>query len=137
MKMKFISALILAVTLALLVTLIPAMAFFNSTTFIGRGLVADGSGHYHLQTEVCGAFNGAETEDPYLLWILDAPDARNADISGPWGSTTMTRTGEGSFVFVSGWYDPDSLNAATVKATYDGHTRNATLLIGHGCPPVH
>jgi len=46
----------------------------------------------------------------------------------------MTKTGNGTFKYVSGWHDPDSL-PGNVTATYDGKTKNAQLVISHGCRP--
>jgi hypothetical protein len=109
-------------------------AYANSVTYSGQGLSADGFGGYDLQTELCGVANGAEVDGPYLLWILTATRANNADITGPWGTAAMTKTGNGVFKYVSGWYDPSTL-PGIVTATYDGAPRNAQLVISHGCGP--
>lgn len=46
----------------------------------------------------------------------------------------MTKFGNGTFKYVSGWYDPDTL-PGNVVATYDGKAKNAQLTISHGCRP--
>jgi hypothetical protein len=111
-----------------------AWAYSNSVTFSGQGLIADGFGGYDLRTELCGVENGADAEGPYLLWVLTAGKAANADITGPWGTAQMTKFGNGTFKYISGWYDPSDLPAA-VSATYDGPPKNAQLVISHGCRP--
>jgi hypothetical protein len=109
-------------------------AYANSVTYSGQGLIADGFGGYALQTEICGVANGADAEGPYLLWVLTATGAQNADITGPWGTVAMTKTGNGTFKYVSAWYNPSTL-AGNVSATYDGRPRNVQLVISHGCRP--
>ena len=113
-----------------------AFAYANSVTYSGQGLTADGFGGYDLNTEICGVANGADAPGPYLLWVLTASSASNADITGPWGTASMTKTGNGTFKYVSGWYDPTTLPGA-VTATYDGRGRNAQLTISHGCRPFN
>ena len=135
MKSKLSSALILVVTLALLMTFVPAMAYFNNVHFSGQGLVLDGAGTYSLQTEICGVPNGADVTGPYLFWTLTAPGARNAEINGPWGSAIMNRSGNGTFTYISGWYDTKDLAAHPIKATYDGRPQGARLAVSHGCAP--
>jgi hypothetical protein len=132
-KTKLISASIMALTLALLVAIVPAMAYFNNVPFRGQGLVDNGTGSYDLQTETCGVSNGADITGPYLFWTLTAPGARNAEISGPWGRAIMTRKGSGMFTYISGWYDAEELEANPVKATYDGKPARALLEVSHGC----
>jgi hypothetical protein len=135
MKTKLISALIMALTLALLVTIIPAMAFFNNVSFGGQGFVPTGADGYGLQTEICGVPRGADSTGPYLFWTLTAPGARNAEINGPWGSAIMNRGENGTFTYISGWYDPEDLMVHPVKVTYDGKPAGATLVVSHGCDP--
>lgn len=106
----------------------------NSVTYRGQGLEADGFGNYDLQTEICGIANGADADGPYLLWVLTATGANNAEITGPWGTAAMTKFGNGTFKYVSGWYEPSTL-PGNVSATYDGRARNAQLVISHGCRP--
>ena len=113
-----------------------AFAYANSVTYGGQGLTADGFGGYDLNTEICGVANGADVDGPYLLWVLTATGAKNADITGPWGTALMTKTGNGTFKYVSGWYDPGTL-PGTVTATYDGKIKNAQLTISHGCRPFN
>lgn len=108
--------------------------YANSVTYSGQGLVADGFGGFDLRTERCGLANGADAEGPYLLWVLTANKANNADITGPWGTAAMTKTSNGAFKYVSGWFDPSSL-PSNVIATYDGIAKNAQLVISHGCRP--
>jgi hypothetical protein len=136
MKTKLISALIMAATLALLVAIVPALAYFNNVSFSGQGLLANGTGGYRLQTEVCGSLDGTEVSGPYLLWSLSAPGARNAEISGPWGSAVMARQGNGTFIYASSWYGAQDLAAHPVRATYDGKPQGATLVVSHGCDPA-
>jgi hypothetical protein len=110
-------------------------AYPNSVTYSGQGLIADGFGGYDLVTEICGVANGADVDGPYLLWVLTATGAKNADITGPWGGpVAMTKFGAGTFKYISGWYDPSTLPGA-VSATYDGSKKNAQLVISHGCRP--
>ncbi len=137
MKTKLTSALIMALTLALLVAIVPALAYFNNVSFHGQGLVTNGSAGYRPQTEICGLPDGAEISGPYLLWTLSAPGARNAEINGPWGSAVMSRSGNGTFTYVSSWFDSQELAAHPVSATYDGRPQGAALVVGHGCHPVN
>jgi hypothetical protein len=111
-----------------------AFAYANSVTYTGQGLIADGFGGYDLQTEICGVQNGADADGPYLLWVLTATGAKNADITEPWGTVPMVKTGDGTFKYVSGWYEPSAL-PGNVTATYDGKPKNAQLVISHGCRP--
>jgi hypothetical protein len=109
-------------------------AYSNAVTFTGQGAnYIEGS--WELVTELCGTANGADVDGPYLLWVLTATGAKNADITGPWGTATMTKTGNGTFKYVSGYYNPATLPAGVVIATYDGKAKNAQLVISHGCRP--
>jgi hypothetical protein len=130
MRTKLLSAAIMALTLALLLAIVPAMAFFNSVSFNGQGFVSGG-----LQSRVCGLSNAAETAGPYLLWTLKTSSASNAEINGPWGSAIMNRNGDGIFTYISAWYGSQELAAHPVKATYDGRPQGATLVVSHGCDP--
>jgi hypothetical protein len=109
-------------------------AYPNSVDYKGQGLIADGFGGYDLITETCGVVNGADVDGPYLLWVLTATGANNADITGLWGTAAMTKFGAGTFKYISGWYDPSTL-PFLVSATYDGRIRNTQLVISHGCRP--
>jgi hypothetical protein len=113
-----------------------SLAYPNQVHYRGQGLLADGFGGYDLGTELCGTENGAEADGPYLLWVMTATGASNADIDGPWGSATMTKTGNGTFKFVSDWYEPDTL-PGNVSASYNGKAKNAQLVISHGCRPFN
>jgi hypothetical protein len=106
----------------------------NTVPYVGQGLLADGFGGYDLVTELCGVENGADADGPYLLWVLTATQATSATITGPWGTEAMTASGNGTFKYVSAWYDPDTL-PGTVSATYAGKITNAQLVISHGCRP--
>lgn len=108
----------------------------NVVQFTGQGLLADGFGGYDLVTELCGAANGADADGPYLLWVLTATKATSATILLPGASepVAMTKFGNGTFKYVSGWYDPDTL-PGNVTATYNGAAKNAQLVISHGCRP--
>lgn len=133
MKASLRTAFILAL-LALMLAAVPALAYANSVSYTGQGLLADGFGGYDLRTELCGIANGADADGPYLLWVLTANGASNADITGPWGTAAMTKTGNGTFKYISGWYAPSTL-PGSVSATYDGKAKNAQLVISHGCRP--
>lgn len=121
-------------------------AYANSVSFTGQGFIADGFGGYDLRTEICAVLDSegniipdafgqkADAEGAYLLWVLTATKAMNADITGPWGTVTMTKFGNGTFKYVSDWYDPDTL-VENVTATYDGKAKNAQLVVSHGCRP--
>jgi hypothetical protein len=111
-----------------------AWAYANSVSYSGQGLIADGFGAYDLRTELCGIENGADADGPYLLWVMTATGANNADITGPWGTAPMTKSGNGTFKYISGWYPPSTL-PGNVTATYDGKAKNAQLVISHGCRP--
>ena len=78
--------------------------------------------------------HGAEVDGLYLLFVLTATGASNANITGPWGTANMTKFGNGTFKYVSGWYEPSTL-PGNVTATYDGRAKNAQLTISHGCRP--
>lgn len=131
--------LILAVGLAMAATA-PAWAAKNpstsSVTYSGQGLIADGFGGYDLTTELCGVANGAEVDGPYLLWIVTATKSTTATITGPWGTAAMTKFANGTFKYVSAWYPPNTLTGA-VSATYDGGSKNAQLVVSHGCRPFN
>lgn len=133
---RFITILAATVALAGLIGggVLAAGAYPNSVTYSGQGLIADGFGGYDLRTEICGVANGADADGPYLLWVLTATGGNNADITGPWGTASMTKFGNGTFKYVSGWYDPSTL-PGNVTATYDGKAKNAQLVISHGCRP--
>lgn len=127
--------MLLAATLALTAMVTTgAFAYVNCVTYSGQGLTADGFGGYDLNKEICGVENGADVAGPYLLWVLTASGASNADITGPWGTAQMTKSGNGAFKYISGFYDPNTL-VGNVKATYDGTKKNAQLVISHGCRP--
>lgn len=130
-----ILAVIVALTGLIGGGVLAAGAYPNPVTYSGQGLTADGFGGYDLNTEICGIANGADVDGPYLLWVLTATGAANADITGPWGGTVnMTKVGNGSFKYISAWFDPSTL-PGNVTATYDGRARNAQLVISHGCRP--
>lgn len=112
-----------------------AWSYANKVTYSGQGLIGDGFGGYDLITEICGVENGADADGAYLLWVLTATKSNNADITGPWGGPVpMTKFGNGTFKYISGWYDPSAL-VGNVTATYDGNAKNAQLVISHGCRP--
>jgi hypothetical protein len=136
MKIKK-TTLSLILALAMLVAaFVPVLAYANSVTFTGQGFIADGFGGYDLRTELCGVANGADVDGPYLLWVLTATSAKNANITGPWGTVAMTKYGNGTFKYISGWYDPDTL-PGNVTATYDGKAKNVQLVVSHGCRPFN
>lgn len=115
-------------------SLISAADAAGTVIYRGQGLIADELGGFALQTELCGVENGADVDGPYLLWVLTATKSSTASISGPWGTEAMTKTGNGTFKFVSGWYSPSSLPGA-VSAWYDGNDKNPQVVISHGCRP--
>jgi len=127
----------------LIAAVIPAAAFAagaygNSAAYTGQGIAANGSGGFTLNTEICGVDNGAQVNGPYLLWVLTATGSDHADITGPWGTATMTQppSGNGAFKYVSAFYDLSTLTPGVVSATYDGAATNAQLVISHGCGPT-
>ena len=126
---------LVAVMLAAPCVVFAAGPYNNSATFSGQGLIADGFGGYDLITELCGVANGADVDGPYLLWVLTATGSNNADITGPWGTAAMTKFGNGTFKYISGWYNPSTLSPGVVQATYDGKAKNAQLVVSHGCRP--
>jgi hypothetical protein len=132
---KMYGLLLVPVILALAVaSVLAAGPYANKVTYSGQGLLADGFGGYDLVTELCGVANGADVDGPYLLWVLTATGATKADITGPWGTADMTKSGNGTFKYISGWYSPSTL-PGNVSATYDGKAKNAQLVISHGCRP--
>jgi hypothetical protein len=114
-------------------TALGAGAYANKVAYSGQGLLADGFGGYDLQTEICGVANGADVQGPYLLFVLTATGATKADITIGATTTTMVKSGNGTFKYVSAWLDPAHLPA--ISASYDGKTKNAQLVISHGCRP--
>ncbi len=127
-------ALIVFTTIAL--ASMPAFAYANSVTYTGQGLTADGFGGYDLNLEICGVANGADVDGPYLLWVLTANGANHADIAFFGGTPVpMTKFGNGTFKYISGWLDPSTL-PGNVTATYDGKAKNAQFTISHGCRPA-
>ena len=117
-----------------------ALSYDNEVTYSGQGLIADGFGGYDLRTERCGVENGADVDGPYLLWVLTASKANNADITfdipNNFEKFDMIKTGNGTFKYISGWLDPGTLLPDIVKATYDGNAKNAQLVVSHGCRPA-
>lgn len=124
-----------------------AGAYGNVVTYTGQGLMSDGMGGYDLQKELCAVLDSsgniipdafgetADAKGPYLLWVLTATKSSAADITGPWGTVAMTKVGNGTFKYISSWYDPDDLLALPVTASYNGAAKNAQLVISHGCRP--
>jgi hypothetical protein len=108
-------------------TALGAGAYANKVTYSGQGLLADGFGGYDLQTEICGVANGADVDGPYLLFVLTATGASHADITIGGTTTTMVKTGNGTFKYVSTWLDPAHL--PVISASYDGKVKNAQLVI--------
>jgi len=133
MKRLFVG---LVAVLMVVLSATSANAYANSVTYSGQGLVADGAGGYDLKSEICGVENGAEVDGPYLLWVLTANGASNADITGPWGTASMTKSGGGAFKYVSAAYPLGDLIGA-VTATYDGTAKNVQLVISHGCESTY
>ena len=128
----------------------PAMAvgpYANSASYRGQGLIADGFGGYDLQTETCDGNidgileNGADAEGPYLLFVLTATGAKNADITfnataGNTGTYSMTKFGNGTFKYISPWLDPDTLpGKASRRRTTVKAKDEAQLVVSHGCRP--
>ena len=137
MRMKRLPRLVAAATAAVVLASGAALfGYANVVYYSGQGVVADGFGGYDLKTELCGIENGADADGPYLLWVLTAAGASNANITGPWGTAPMVKSGNGAFKYVSGWYDPSTLFPEVVVATYDGRPRNVQLVISHGCRPL-
>lgn len=136
--MKKLGSILIAVLLMALIssTVLAAGIYANSVTYSGQGLIGDGFGGYDLIEEICGVANGADVDGPYLLWVLTATGAKHADITGPWGTVAMTKYGNGSFKYISSWYDPSTL-PGNVSATYDGKAKNVQLTISHGCRPFN
>jgi hypothetical protein len=134
---QYIRLFLVAITMGLLAPAAWAAGpYANSVSYSGQGLIADGYGGYDLRTEICGVANGADVEGPYLLWVLTATGAKNAEITGPWGTVAMIKEGNaGTFKYVSGWYDPSTLTPGAITVTYDGKVKNAQLVISHGCRP--
>ena len=136
-----------AAALAFLLTFVAgfsasAFAYTNIVNYSGQGLTKDNFGGYDLNLEICGVANGADVDGPYLLWVLTATGATAADITLPAvppasGSVTaaMTKTGNGTFKYISAWYEPNALIAFGVYATYNGTKKTAQLTISHGCRP--
>jgi hypothetical protein len=135
---RFLLGLIVLTTIALVSVPAFAGAYPNSVTYSGQGLIADGFGGFDLIQEICGVANGADVDGPYLLWVLTATGAKNADITFNTavntGTYTMVKSANGTFKYISPWIDPKTL-PGNVVATYDGKVKNAQLTISHGCRP--
>jgi hypothetical protein len=140
-KLISISAVAIAV-----LALVPAVAsaagsYVNSASYTGQGLNSnpDGFGGYDLNTELCGVENGADADGPYLLFVMTATGAKNADITFPSGTNAgthaMTKSGGGAFKYIAQWDDPDALLASGISGTYDGKAKNVQLVVSHGCRP--
>src|SRR5215217_4974853 len=99
MKRSSLLAFVLLFVL-LFAAVVPAFAD-GTVTYTGQGLTADGFGGYDLNREICGVANGADVDGPYLLWVLTATGANSATITGPWGTAAMTKTGNGTFKYIS------------------------------------
>jgi hypothetical protein len=119
-----------------------AGAYVNNVSYSGQGLTADGFGGYDLNSEICDGNpngvleNGADAEGPYLLFVLTATGAKNADITINGTTYPMVKSGNGTFKYVSAWIDPDTVKTSGyVTASYDGKAKNAQLTISHGCRP--
>jgi hypothetical protein len=130
-------ACLLTLTAAFSVNAIAQGVYANIAYFTGQGVTTDGT-TYTLNTELCGKANGAEVDGPYLLWVMTATGAAHADITGPWGTAPMTKFGNGTFKYISAWYEPGvllTLPPPGVYGTYDGTHKNVQLVISHGCRP--
>jgi hypothetical protein len=143
-KLRYLTALTLVGAMLTMFTG-AAQAYANTVTYKGQGLLADGFGGYDLIQEICDGNlngileNGADAEGPYLLFVLTATGAQNADITfnataGNAGTYPMTKFGNGTFKYVSPWLSPSTL-PGNVTATYDGKAKNAQLVVSHGCRP--
>jgi hypothetical protein len=132
---KWMLGAVMALAAAMLIggTALAAGAYANKVTYSGQGLIADGFGGYDLQTETCGIANGADVNGPYLLFVLTATGATKADITIDTTTTPMVKSGNGTFKYVSTWLDPAHL--PVISASYDGKSKNAQLVISHGCRP--
>lgn len=97
-----------------------------SVTYSGQGTVATGSGPA-LETEECGTDG-----EGYLLWVFTATKGTTATITGPWGTALMSQSGNGTFKYVSGYYDLEDL-IGSVSAWSDQMGGNPQLVISHGC----
>jgi hypothetical protein len=145
-KLISISAVAIAV-----IALVPAAAlaagpYASSASYTGQGLNSnpDGFGGYDLNDEICGVENGADVGGSYLLFVMTATGAKNADITfsgdaaqGPdAGTHAMTKSGGGTFKYIAEWHDPDTL-PGNVSGTYDGKAKNVQLVVSHGCRPFN
>ncbi|MBC7307547.1 MAG: hypothetical protein H5T80_11605 [Dietzia sp.] len=126
---------LLATALLLVAGAGAAQAAGHEVTYRGQGLAANETGGYDLGTEICDVEDGAESDEAYLLWVFTATRSTDAKITGPWGTADMEKTSNGTFKFLSRWYELDGL-VGEVSATHDGATRNPQLVISHGCPPA-
>jgi hypothetical protein len=111
-----------------------AWSYANNVNFTGQGFIADGFGGYDLRTELCGVANGADAEGPYLLLVLTATGSKNATITVNGVTTPMSKFGNGTFKAVTGWAEPGAL-VGNVSASFDGKSKNAQLVVSHGCRP--
>ena len=126
---------VLVVLLAIMLTITPVLAYNNIVYYRGQGLIPGGDGSWVIKKEICGLSNGADVEGPYLLWVLTATGAKNADITILGSTHQMVKYGNGTFKYISQWYNPDQLMSGAVFATYDGRAKNVQLTISHGCAP--
>jgi hypothetical protein len=139
-----------AVGLALLaVFAFPGAALAGTVSWTGQGVSCDPDTHIcTIITEICGTANGADCNDPYLLWVFTGgPRVTSASIAiagcgtatgGCGGSAdggTMTQKGNGAFQYLSPYCPGLDAGTLTAIVTYTGTAGNPQLTISHGCKP--
>jgi hypothetical protein len=143
-KLISISAVAIAVLALVPAAALAAGSYTNSASYTGQGLNSnpDGFGGFDLNKEICGVENGADMDGPYLLFVMTATGAKQADITFSdeaatgldAGTHAMTKSGGGTFKYVAEWHDPNTL-PENVSGTYDGKAKNVQLVVSHGCRP--
>ena len=135
--------LIAGMAIAMLAIPSAASAYDNTAAYTGQGLNSnpDGFGGFDLNKEICGVENGADVDGPYLLFVMTATGAKNAEITFPSGTNAgthaMVKSGGGTFKYIAQWDDPDALLASGITGTYDGKPKNVQLVVSHGCRPFN
>jgi hypothetical protein len=102
----------------------------GTVDFIGQGTTLT-NGVRVLNTIQC---SGDTAQPGSILWVFTVAGADSATITINGTTYAMTQSGQGTFKYVSGWYN---LTTVVASGTYIGTVSgNPQLVISHGCPPA-
>lgn len=105
----------------------------NSVSTVSADGSVDWTGQGTTNGELDTVQCSGDTASPgSILWVFTATGAESATITINGQTFDMQQRGDGTFHYVSGWYDLDTV---TASASYVGETNNPQLVISHGCPP--